>query len=400
MSAGVDNFPYQRNQTEFACPSRLPQSIMWYYQNEEKVLRQDFRHKVRDHSRGVCIFGTVPPPSKVATDKVEEFAKGIVNSLQSVEPDGVIVYDIQDEKSRSGEERPFPFSQTHEPREFARLLVQHSSSDDGSTTQIEPIVFRAHEPSEAIRDKAHINKIYNWLNETWDEYDVRNLVLVGGSSIITHPTEEEELKPSMSVQQISQLIVDEHDRDWLLGGITIPERHRDRGNEHQRLLHKVESGIEFFTSQVVYNADNAIWLLRDYDEACKERNIKPVRIIFTFAPFGSDGTVKFLRWLGVEVPDGTMKRVLSRPTLKQRVDESNEICWENFTRILAACQRLKISVPIGVSVECVSKSKMESDGALELFKMLKDEMLAFYSKRGVQISSQNCIEEEGEMGRA
>eukprot|EP01117_Protostelium_nocturnum_P001473 TRINITY_DN1177_c0_g1_i1.p1 TRINITY_DN1177_c0_g1~~TRINITY_DN1177_c0_g1_i1.p1 ORF type:complete len:361 (-),score=140.15 TRINITY_DN1177_c0_g1_i1:44-1126(-) len=349
---------------------------MWYYQGEDAEVKQDFRHKLRDPTRGVSIFGTVPPPMKVEMEKVEQFAKEMAESLKELRPDGVIVYDIQDEKSRSGEERPFPFSQTHEPRLFGRMLVQFSSS---FKHQLEPIVFKAHSACESVRDKKTIEKIFDWLTETWDNYHIRNLVLVGGSSILNQDEGDRKNKPIMTVQQISQLIVDEHERDFVLGGITIAERHRDIGNEHLRIMNKIDSGIEFFTSQVIYNADNAIWMLRDYDELCKERGIQPVRLFFTFAPFGSDSTVRFLRWLGVEMPDGTMKRALSRPTLKQRVDESIEICWENFTRILAACNRLKISVPIGVSVECVSKSKMESEGALQLFTMLKEELDNFYA---------------------
>jgi len=338
------------------------------------VQKQDLRYKVRDHKRGLCIFGTVPPPLKVDAQVLNNCAKEVADSLKELRPDGVIVYDIQDEKSRSGEERPFPFLATHEPRLYAQLLVQHSSCWSRDQ-ELEPIVYRAHQPHEAIRDEEHISAMHHWLDDTWDQYAVRNLVLVGGSSV----PPKECCKPVMTIQEISQIITDEVDRDYLLGGITIPERHRDRGNEHKRLLNKTESGIEFFTSQVVYNADNAIWLLRDYHELCKSQNIAPVRIIFTFAPFGSESTVKFLRWLGVELPDGTVKRVLSRPNLKMRVEESLEICWENFTRILAAARRLGLEVPLGVSVESVSKSKMESDGALKLFAMLKIEMEAFYA---------------------
>jgi len=190
-------------------------------------------------------------------------------------------------------------------------------------------------------------------------------VLVGGCT-----------KPGENILSVldAAKIIGEKQSQVSIGGIVIPERHRDRGNEHQRLIEKVDTGVSFFTSQVVYNADNSIWLLRDYDELCKQQNKQPARLVFTFAPFGSECTVKFLRWLGVELPDGTVKRVLSRPSLKARVEESVEICWENWKRILDASKRLKINVPIGFSVENVSKSKAEQDAAVELFSMLKEEM--------------------------
>jgi hypothetical protein len=81
-----------------------------------------------------------------------------------LQPDGVIVYDIQDEKSRSGEERPFPFLVTHEPRLYAQLLVHHSARD----RKLEPVVYRAHQPHEAIRDDEHIAAMHHWLEDVSD----------------------------------------------------------------------------------------------------------------------------------------------------------------------------------------------------------------------------------------
>jgi len=167
----------------------------------------------------------------------------------------------------------------------------------------------------------------------------------------------------------------------LLGGVTIPERHRDTGDEQQRILEKTRHGVKFFTSQVVYNADNAISMLRLYDELVKLKKVEPARIIFTFAPFGSENSAEFLRWLGVELPEGTVKRVFSRSGVKARVDESNEICWENWKRILDAVVRLKIDVPIGFSVESVTKSRVEQDAAITLYKELKSQMDQDYKQR-------------------
>lgn len=36
-----------------------------------------------------------------------------------------------------------------------------------------------------------------------------------------------------------------------LGGIVLPERHRDKGAEHLILKRKQQAGLSFFTSQVV-----------------------------------------------------------------------------------------------------------------------------------------------------
>lgn len=178
-----------------------------------------------------------------------------------------------------------------------------------------------------------------------------------------------EALPSQNVTEIEEMSI----RQYLRSAVKVECLDRET----------YSLGIKFYTSQVVYNADNAIALLRDYDELCKLEEKEPTRLVFTFAPFGSESTVHFLRWLGVELPEGTVKRVISRPSLKARVDESVEICWENWKRILDASRRLKLSVPIGFSVESVSKSKMESEAAVELFKMLKEEMESYFTLKNV-----------------
>jgi len=59
--------------------------------------------------------------------------------------------------------------------------------------------------------------------------------------------------PGYTVTEAAKEIKKYDDR-LALGGIVLPERHRDKGIEHKILLHKQESGMTFFTSQVVkYN---------------------------------------------------------------------------------------------------------------------------------------------------
>ncbi len=113
--------------------------------------------------------------------------------------------------------------------------------------------------------------------ETLEQHKKNTFVLVGGSCC---PGEY-----ILNVSHATQLIKE----NWShvsLGGITLPERHRDKGDEFLRIAEKTDKGMFFFTSQVVYSADNAIGMLRDYDEWIKANNKDPVRIIFTFAPFG------------------------------------------------------------------------------------------------------------------
>merc|ERR1711916_174087 len=115
----------------------------------------------------------------------------------------------------------------------------------------------------------------------------------------------------------------------------------------------------------------------DYDEHCKQSGERPGRLILTFAPFGRPDTAVFLKWLGVEIPLGTEKRILSRANTKEALEECIELCRENFKRILYAINFYSILVPIGVSVESVSKYKDEFSASLELFKILQGELDRF-----------------------
>lgn len=208
----------------------------------------------------------------------------------------------------------------------------------------------------------------NYITSTRDVYDTKYLVFVGGSSADTeHP-----------LPTVSECARGAASHGFMLGGVTIPERHRDRNDEHYRLMDKTDNGIRFFTSQCIYSADNAIWMLRDYDQLCKAEGKKPARIILAFAPFGRESTMRFLRWLGVEVPEGTLKRILSRTTARDRVEESIQVCWENFRRILDASRKLGLNVPLGVTVESVSKFRDEQEGACRLFNILREELEVYY----------------------
>jgi len=308
---------------------------------------------VKDLHRGVYIFGAVPPPCKLEMDKVKQSISNIAKTFQEIRPDAVIVYDIQDEKSRNGKERPFPFFETHNPRLFAKLLAEKIFC--------EVIVYQALEG----KTKENFPK---YLSECTEEYGMKNIVYVGGSDY------------QISVPEATK-ITQEVKSEIFLGGITIPERHRDKGDEHLRIMSKADAGVTFFTSQVVYNPDNVIGMMRDYDELCKEQGKTPARIILAFAPFGRLETLKFLEWLGVEVADGTAKRVLRRKTPQSKIEESNEICWENLRKILDATRRLKINIPLGIAVESVSKYRDEQKGAEDLFIMLRKELEAYYNEK-------------------
>jgi len=320
---------------------------------------QSFEDLVNSKYKGLCLYGTVPPRKCTPLERVRSFAKKLVEDVEKLGVDALVIYDVQDEPSRSGECRPFPFAQSYEPEFYAKIVKEFT------TRPLECIIYRA---------LPYITKeqFLSFLDFAKNEANCTYIALVGGPAKYN----------GLSVIEAAR-IARQTSYNFCVGGITLAERHRDAGNEDEIVAGKVENGLQFFTSQVVYNADNAISFLRDYDELCKRENRTPGRIIFTFAPFARQETADFLVWLGVELPKGTVKRVLSRDTPKARVDEAVEICRENLKRILDACERYGIDVPLGFNAECVSKHKEEIEGALELFAVLKDEMDLYSTKKRV-----------------
>ncbi|MFP3374334.1 hypothetical protein SB756_33740, partial [Pseudomonas sp. SIMBA_068] len=61
--------------------------------------------------------------------QLKTIAEKLLGRLHEIEYDGVVIYDIQDESSRTNQARPFPFKQTVDPREYSKLLKDLSRLD-------------------------------------------------------------------------------------------------------------------------------------------------------------------------------------------------------------------------------------------------------------------------------
>jgi len=320
------------------------------------VLKQD---------RGFYLYGTVPPRQSVPSDKVEKMAEKLVSEIEGLGVDALVIYDVQEEVGRTDGDRPFPYYPSVKPEDYVTILKRFMK------TPIECIIYHALPYHAKIDFTEFLEKVINSGSNA--------IVLVGG------PSQHD----GYSVTEAANFVQQNLDKYPLcIGGITLPERHTATGKEHTIVAGKVDKGISFFTSQVVYNADNAISFLQDYDLLCKNENKTPARVMFTFAPFGREETAYFLRWLGVELPEGTKKRVLSKGAPKNCVDEAIQICRENLKRILYACTIYGIEIPLGFTTECVSKHREEIEGVADLYQVLRDEMDFYYADRRLAKSSE------------
>ncbi|QEQ97288.1 methylenetetrahydrofolate reductase [Neptunomonas concharum] len=300
------------------------------------------KSRFSDPSRGVYFVGTTPPKDNTSQENVSDIADKLLGRLSAIDYDGMIVYDIQDESSRTDKPRPFPFMKTYDPREYSRIIREKSQH---------PVITYK---SVSQRDRADFD---NWLEEAWEHYGIRDIVMVGS------PSSDGEVR--LSLNEAYKALA-EHRADYNLGGVTIAERHAKKGDEHLRLMQKGDQGCTFFVSQAVYNAQATIDMLSRYARECKEREVEPRRVILTFTPCGSAKTLEFMEWLGISVPEATRYRVLDA---HNPLAESIRVCRSNLEQILEAC--LPLGIPLGLNIESLTNRKDEIDASIRLFKLLK-----------------------------
>ncbi len=305
-------------------------------------MKSELARKFQDIRRGIYFIGTTPPRSSIQEEQLQEISQKLLHRLEDIEVDGLIVYDIQDETSRIDKPRPFPFMETHDPRAWSKRL--HLASE-------KPVVTYKSVSSRSAEEFS------GWLTEAWEDYGIRDLVLVGS------PSSEGDIKLPLP-KAYQTLASSPH--NFNLGGVTIAERHAKKGDEHLRLIKKVSAGCDFFISQAVYNPQATADLISRYARSCKEEGKNPTRIILTFTPCGSAKTLEFMEWLGISVPEATKHRILDSET---PLEESIKICRNALEQIIEVA--LPLGVPLGLNIESLTNRKEEIDASIQLYRLLK-----------------------------
>jgi len=265
----------------------------------------------------MTLFEVVPP----AAAKPEAMEASL-HELQQLRGrvDAINIPEIHDE-DRPGE-RTSKFIERVEPR----LLGSRIKRELGIDVVINRVTVHDTEPER-------------WFRETCGPWDIPNWVLVGGESKeIRYPGPN----PAEAASLVKSLGLPAS-----LGGITIPSR----VNEPDRIRKKHSQGVEFFTSQVMFDSNDLVWLIQ-------RLNGVEARIFISFAPVSNRRDLQFLRWLGVDIP-----RDLDRFLLGSEQGEAAaaETCLE---RSINLAQRILMDVfdnlppdppPIGLNIEHITR---------------------------------------------
>lgn len=289
------------------------------------------------------LFALTPPRATVSEERAAEIARITLQRLEAVAPDGLVLYDIDDESDRNREERPFPFLPTRDPADY----YDHHLASSG----LPAVVYRA-------VGKYAEDELRSWMARVPTERVMS--VFVGASS--------REKSVATSLRR-AHALRSQTRPDLLMGGVAIPERHTRSGTEHLRLVAKQEAGCTFFITQVIYDLNATKNLLSDYLLACEQRNTRPVPLVLTFSVCGSPKTLEFLVWLGVEVPRW-IQNDLRRAA--DTLDASYHQALATATDLIEYCRR--IGVPFGVNVESVSNRREEIEASVRLAADIKAQL--------------------------
>jgi hypothetical protein len=303
----------------------------------------DLIRRIQDGQGEFLLFALTPPRLATDRERAQEIADATVARLRPLDPDGLILYDVDDESERNPAERPFPFMPTMDPADY---LADHLGA---WATPV--VVYRA-------VGKYTPEDVRSWLSAQ-DPTRVMT-VLVGAAS--------QTARARTSLAD-AQALRREANPTLAPGGVAIPERHSRRDDEHLRLLAKQDAGCRFFVTQVVYDLNAAKNLVSDYHYECEARRIAPAPLVFTFSVCGSMKTLDFLRWLGVDVPRW-IENDLEHAA--DPLEASYQQALATAGELMAYCRTL--GVPFGINVESVSIRQVEIEASVRLAQQLRTQL--------------------------
>ncbi len=219
------------------------------------------------------IFEILPPPATWIEEKVDKWSLDVCDMLRR---EGLLSITIPEvvEETREGD-RSVAFIPKIDNMHFAGLLKKHVSGLVVIPNKI------------CVRLTKH--QFAEWVEHVYKK-GIRHLVIVGGEhSQISHP--------GYSVLEATRF-VKLHYPEMKVGGITIFTRKR----EAQRIMEKMKAGMDFFFSQVIYEAANMKQIMLTLSKLCKVEGLPMPRIYISLALASKIRDIEFMKLLGIIFP--------------------------------------------------------------------------------------------------
>lgn len=298
------------------------------------------KEKIFSRSPGIITYGITPPKKNLPEEKVIKITEKHLERLQKIDIDGLIIYDIQEETERTGEIRPFPFLPTLDAYDYCQNYL--------NSIDIPKIVYRC-------VGKYSKNDFEKWIIS--DLNHDRFSVFVGAAS----SNQNVMLKLNEAYE-----LINKNSSNLILGGVTIPERHLRKNDEHLRIINKMKHGCKFFVSQAVYNLEASKNLLSDYYYFCSQNEYQMVPFLFTLTPCGSIKTLEFMKWLGINIPKWLENELIHSQDI---LDKSIRLLIKQFQELAEFAKEKRI--PIGCNIESISVRKVEIEASIQLVEEIK-----------------------------
>lgn len=302
--------------------------------------------RVRDWEEPVVLYEIIPPPESAPEEEVRDMAQFIRTLLHEHGVDAINIPEVRSE-TRAGA-RMARFIQKMDPRKFGTYLRKASGESWEIVVNHSPV----HAPEEAER---------KWFEETFLGYGMTDVVLVGGESSKIAYVGPSVSRAGVLGVDVARRVLPDGEKGLLLGAITIPERRRKELDEPERMLAKARGGIDFFTSQVLFEPEAAKALLHDYDLLCRKEREEPRPVFLSFAPVTGRKDVEFLEWLGVRIPAHAREWILGSPGA---IERGARVAEHTFRDILWYVHQRDLRVPLGLNVEHVMRYNLDASEVL------------------------------------
>jgi 5,10-methylenetetrahydrofolate reductase len=195
----------------------------------------------------------------------------------------------------------------------------------------------------------------SWFRQSHTQFGVDHVILVGGES-------SQAKYPGPTVLDAAEQVLAAK-LPISLGGISIPSRLR----EAERVRRKCAAGLRFFTTQVLFDSNDIVWLIQ-------RLNGLEARVFLSFAPVSHPRDLEFLRWLGADIPDDLDRFLLRGQAATESSSAVHESCLE---RSLNLAQRILMDVfdnlppdppPLGLNIEHINQRNLV--GAVKMVERL------------------------------
>lgn len=229
------------------------------------------------------IFEIVPPPTTWSDEKIAAYCKDVINTLKEQNINTIAIPEVVDEIRATPRQSPYP---KLDNILFSNMLEQLQP-------ELNCILFK-------ICPRLPKKEFLAWIDLVYQK-GVRTIVLIG--------KEQENIKyPGFTVPEAAKFLK-KHYPDLRCGAITI----FTRPDEVNRILSKMDAGIDFFVSQIIYEAANLKHVLIHLAKECKEKDKQMPVFYLSLALASKTRDIEFMKWLGVEFPTAVFTHLTCDP---------------------------------------------------------------------------------------